>query len=122
MWIPTLLLESLVTRVCLILSAVELLDHCYRHDRDLTQQLLTVELSAFSRMTCLSLAYISGHYEFLAHPCPQMLLADLWLGGLRMRKSTHVKVITSFSRISNEALMFFISPMGNKTFTINLNL
>ncbi|CAG0913584.1 unnamed protein product [Notodromas monacha] len=72
--------------------AVQLMDFCYRQERELTQQLLTVELSAFGRMTCLSLAYVANHSEFLAHPCPQMLLADLWLGGLRSRKSTNLKV------------------------------
>ncbi|CAG0883890.1 unnamed protein product [Cyprideis torosa] len=73
--------------------ALELLDYCYRQDDELAQQLLTYELANWSRMTSLSLAVTANHRALLAHPCAQILLADLWLGGLRMRKSTNLKVL-----------------------------
>lgn len=31
--------------------------------------------------------------EFLAHPCCQILLADLWHGGLRIRRNSNLKVL-----------------------------
>ncbi|XP_052793004.1 transient receptor potential cation channel subfamily M member 3-like isoform X2 [Mya arenaria] len=73
--------------------ALELLEHCYKIDDDYTQQLLTYELKNFSEQTCLSLAVEANHREFVAHTCSQMLLNDMWMGGLRMRKNTSLKVI-----------------------------
>ncbi|XP_012260882.2 transient receptor potential cation channel trpm isoform X3 [Athalia rosae] len=73
--------------------AVELLDFCYRQDDDQTQQLLTSELQNWSGQTCLSLAVTANHRPLLAHPCSQIILADLWMGGLRTRKNTNLKVI-----------------------------
>uniref|UniRef100_A0A1Y1MC38 Transient receptor potential cation channel trpm n=2 Tax=Photinus pyralis TaxID=7054 RepID=A0A1Y1MC38_PHOPY len=73
--------------------ALELLDFCYRQDDDQTQQLLTVELQNWSGQTCLSLAVAANHRALLAHPCSQIILADLWMGGLRTRKNTNLKVI-----------------------------
>lgn len=72
---------------------MELLEYCYQSDDDLTLQLLTYELDNWGKQTCLSLAYISHHEEFLAHPCCQILLADLWYGGLRLRRNSDLKVI-----------------------------
>ncbi|XP_071652036.1 transient receptor potential cation channel trpm isoform X2 [Temnothorax longispinosus] len=73
--------------------ALELLDYCYRQDDDQTQQLLTSELQNWSGQTCLSLAVTANHRPLLAHPCSQIILADLWMGGLRTRKNTNLKVI-----------------------------
>ncbi|XP_055889921.1 transient receptor potential cation channel subfamily M member 3-like isoform X5 [Biomphalaria glabrata] len=73
--------------------ALELLGHCYKIDDDYTQQLLTYELKNFSEQTCLGLAVIANHRQFIAHTCCQVLLNDLWIGGLRMRKNTSLKVI-----------------------------
>ncbi|XP_033210686.1 transient receptor potential cation channel trpm [Belonocnema kinseyi] len=73
--------------------ALELLDFCYRQDDDQTQQLLTSELKNWSGQTCLSLAVTANHRPLLAHPCSQIILADLWMGGLRTRKNTNLKVV-----------------------------
>ncbi len=73
-------------------EALALLDFCYRQDDDLAQQLLTCELSNWSRQTCLRLAFACHHRELLAHPCSQLILGDLWLGGLRTRRSTNLKI------------------------------
>jgi transient receptor potential cation channel subfamily M protein 3 len=72
---------------------LEVLDYCYRQDDDQTQQLLTCELQNWSGQTCLSLAVAANHRALLAHPCSQIILADLWMGGLRTRKNTNLKVI-----------------------------
>nr|QDR50959.1 Transient receptor potential cation channel, subfamily M [Heliconius melpomene] len=76
-------------------KALELLDYCYRQDDDQAQQLLTCELQNWSGQTCLSLAVAANHRALLAHPCSQIILADLWMGGLRTRKNTNLKVILS---------------------------
>ncbi|XP_072157699.1 transient receptor potential cation channel trpm isoform X4 [Bemisia tabaci] len=73
--------------------ALELLDFSYRQDDDQTQQLLTCELQNWSGQTCLSLAVAANHRPLLAHPCSQIILADLWMGGLRTRKNTNLKII-----------------------------
>ena len=74
-------------------AAVELLAYCYSQDEELTHQLLTYELRNWSKQTCLSLAVTVNHRSFIAHPCCQILLADLWLGGLRTRRNTNLKVM-----------------------------
>ena len=55
-------------------------------------QLLTYELKNFSDQTCLSLAVQAIHKEFLAHTCCQILINDMWMGGLQMRKNSSLKV------------------------------
>ncbi|XP_062571913.1 transient receptor potential cation channel subfamily M member 3-like [Saccostrea cucullata] len=73
--------------------ALEMLEHCYKIDDDYTQQLLTYELKNFSDQTCLSLAVDAMHQDFVAHTCCQTLINDLWMGGLRMRKNSSLKVV-----------------------------
>uniref|UniRef100_A0A915PF14 TRPM SLOG domain-containing protein n=1 Tax=Setaria digitata TaxID=48799 RepID=A0A915PF14_9BILA len=70
-----------------------LLEHCYNHDDAQTLQLLTYELISWGNETCLSLAVMVNNKQFLAHPCCQILLADLWHGGLRMRSHSNLKVL-----------------------------
>lgn len=73
--------------------ASELLEQCYQSDDDLTLQLLTYELRQWGRWNCISLAALANYKKFVAHQCCQMLLADLWLGGLRIRKNANLKVV-----------------------------
>ncbi|XP_027836600.2 transient receptor potential cation channel trpm [Aphis gossypii] len=73
--------------------SLELLDYCYRQDDDQAQQMLTVELQNWSGQTCLSLAVAANHRALLAHPCSQIILADLWMGGLRTRKNTNIRIL-----------------------------
>ena len=54
---------------------------------------LSASLDNWSRQTCLSLAVIANNVRFLAHPLSQVILADLWMGGLRMRKNPGFKII-----------------------------
>eukprot|EP00058_Branchiostoma_floridae_P016533 XP_002602021.1 hypothetical protein BRAFLDRAFT_82609 [Branchiostoma floridae] len=75
--------------------ALQLLDHCYRQDDTKAMQLLTYELKYWSKQTCLSLAVAANHREFIAHTCCQVLLSDMWMGGLQMRKSSGLKVLLS---------------------------
>ncbi|EJD74757.1 CBR-GON-2 protein [Loa loa] len=73
--------------------SLSLLEHCYNHDDAQTLQLLTYELISWGNETCLSLAVMVNNKQFLAHPCCQILLADLWHGGLRMRSHSNLKVL-----------------------------
>lgn len=75
--------------------ALELLEHCYKLDDDYSQQLLTYEIKTFSEQTNLSLAVAANHRQFIAHTACQVLLNDLWIGGMRMRKNTSLKVFAS---------------------------
>lgn len=74
------------------LKGLKLLDFCYRQEAEKTQRLLTCELTSWSNQSCLSLAVAANHRAILAHPCSQVILADLWMGGLRTRKNTNLKV------------------------------
>ncbi|XP_029328259.1 transient receptor potential cation channel subfamily M member 3 isoform X19 [Mus caroli] len=73
--------------------AVELLDQSYKQDEQLAMKLLTYELKNWSNATCLQLAVAAKHRDFIAHTCSQMLLTDMWMGRLRMRKNSGLKVI-----------------------------
>ncbi|MGH0117429.1 UNVERIFIED_CONTAM: hypothetical protein FKN15_034616 [Acipenser sinensis] len=73
--------------------AYELLDQSYKHDEQVAMKLLTYELKNWSNSTCLKLAVAAKHRDFIAHTCSQMLLTDMWMGYLRMRKNPGLKVI-----------------------------
>ncbi|XP_043934418.1 transient receptor potential cation channel subfamily M member 1 [Protopterus annectens] len=73
--------------------AIELLDQSYKHDEQIAMKLLTYELKNWSNSTCLKLAVAAKHRDFIAHTCSQMLLTDMWMGRLRMRKNPGLKVI-----------------------------
>uniref|UniRef100_A0A8C5EFD6 Transient receptor potential cation channel subfamily M member 3-like n=1 Tax=Gouania willdenowi TaxID=441366 RepID=A0A8C5EFD6_GOUWI len=72
--------------------AVELLDQSYKQDEQMAMKLLTYELKNWSNATCLQLAVAAKHRDFIAHTCSQMLLTDMWMGRLRMRKNSGLKV------------------------------
>lgn len=71
---------------------MELLDQSYKHDEQVAMKLLTYELTNWSNSTCLKLAVAAKHRDFIAHTCSQMLLTDMWMGRLRMRKNPGLKV------------------------------
>ncbi|CAM9818279.1 unnamed protein product [Lampetra fluviatilis] len=75
--------------------ALDLLDQSFRQDERMAMKLLTYELRNWSNFTCLKLAVSSRHRPFVAHTCTQMLLADMWMGRLNMRKNSWFKVILS---------------------------
>jgi len=73
--------------------ALGLLDRCYKEDDELTQQLLTYDLVMWSHWTCLTLAVVANHRDFLAHAACQLLINDLWMGGMKIRKHVTYKVV-----------------------------
>ncbi len=86
--------------------AVELLDQSYKQDEQMAMKLLTYELKNWSNATCLQLAVAAKHRDFIAHTCSQMLLTDMWMGRLRMRKNSGLKV--RFSRRMAETVVSLI--------------
>uniref|UniRef100_A0A8C9SSL9 non-specific serine/threonine protein kinase n=1 Tax=Scleropages formosus TaxID=113540 RepID=A0A8C9SSL9_SCLFO len=75
--------------------AVDLLEQAYREDETMAMKLLTYELKNWSSSTCLKLAVSSRLRPLVAHTCTQMLLSDMWMGQLNMRKNSWYKVILS---------------------------
>ncbi|MBN3296361.1 TRPM7 protein, partial [Amia calva] len=75
--------------------AVDLLDQSFKEDETMAMKLLTYELKNWSNSTCLKLAVSSRLRPFVAHTCTQMLLSDMWMGRLNMRKNSWYKVILS---------------------------
>ncbi|XP_058011847.1 transient receptor potential cation channel subfamily M member 1 [Ahaetulla prasina] len=73
--------------------AVELLDQSYKHDEQVAMKLLTYQLKNWSNSTCLKLAVAAKHRDFIAHTCSQMLLTDMWMGRLHIRKNPGLQVI-----------------------------
>ncbi len=74
----------------------------------MTQQLLTYELLNWSDQTVLSLAVTASHRDFLAHTSCQILLTEMWMGALRMRKYTSLKVPPQ-SQPSLTSVTFFLA-------------
>ena len=72
--------------------AVDLLEQSFRQDETMAMKLLTYELKNWSNSTCLKLAVSSRLRPFIAHTCTQMLLSDMWMGRLNMRKNSWYKV------------------------------
>lgn len=58
----------------------------------MAMKLLTYELKNWSNSTCLKLAVSVGLRPFVSHTCTQMLLTDMWMGRLKMRKNSWFKV------------------------------
>ncbi|MCJ8746709.1 hypothetical protein PDJAM_G00144810 [Pangasius djambal] len=75
--------------------AVDLLDKAFKENERMAMKLLTWEMTDWSNFTCLQMAVASGHRPFVAHSCTQMLLTDLWMGRLNMRKNSWLKIIVS---------------------------
>jgi transient receptor potential cation channel subfamily M protein 3 len=75
--------------------ALGLLDKCYKEDDDLTSQLLTYDLVNWSHWTCLSLAVSANLKDFMSHAACQLLISDLWMGGMKIRKYSTYKVIAA---------------------------
>ncbi|CAB1339166.1 unnamed protein product [Coregonus sp. 'balchen'] len=75
--------------------AVDLLEQSFRQDETMAMKLLTYELKNWSNSTCLKLAVSSRLRPFVAHTCTQLLLSDMWMGQLNMRKNSWYKVILS---------------------------
>ncbi|XP_068131494.1 transient receptor potential cation channel subfamily M member 7 isoform X2 [Hyperolius riggenbachi] len=75
--------------------AVDLLDQAFKQDETMAMKLLTYELKNWSNSTCLKIAVSSRLRNFVAHTCTQMLLSDMWMGRLNMRKNSWYKVILS---------------------------
>ncbi|XP_069758444.1 transient receptor potential cation channel subfamily M member 1-like [Narcine bancroftii] len=73
--------------------AVDLLDHTFKHDEQVAMKLLTYELKNWSDLTCLKLAVTAKHRDFIAHTCSQMLLSDMWMGRLHVRKNPGLKIM-----------------------------
>ncbi|XP_058231170.1 transient receptor potential cation channel subfamily M member 6 isoform X2 [Hemibagrus wyckioides] len=75
--------------------AVDLLDKAFKENARMAMKLLTWEMTDWSNFTCLQMAVASGHRPFVTHSCTQMLLTDLWMGRLNMRKNSWFKIIVS---------------------------
>ncbi|NXG45761.1 TRPM6 protein, partial [Psilopogon haemacephalus] len=75
--------------------ALDVLDKAFRQNEQMAMKLLTYELRNWSNSTCLKLAVSVGLRPFVSHTCTQMLLTDMWMGRLKMRKNSWFKVIMS---------------------------
>ncbi|XP_044878099.1 transient receptor potential cation channel subfamily M member 6 [Mauremys mutica] len=75
--------------------ALDVLDNAFKQNEQMAMKLLTSELKNWSNSTCLKLAVSVGLRTFVSHTCTQMLLTDMWMGRLKMRKNSWFKVILS---------------------------
>ncbi|XP_075061136.1 transient receptor potential cation channel subfamily M member 6 [Mixophyes fleayi] len=73
--------------------ALDLLENAFKLNEQMAMKLLTYELMNWSNSTCLKLAVSSALRPFVSHTCTQMLLTDMWMGCLKMRKNSWLKVI-----------------------------
>ncbi|XP_010014516.1 PREDICTED: transient receptor potential cation channel subfamily M member 6, partial [Nestor notabilis] len=75
--------------------ALDVLEKAFKQNEQMAMKLLTYELKNWSNSTCLKLAVSVGLRPFVSHTCTQMLLTDMWMGRLKMRKNSWFKVIMS---------------------------
>ncbi|KAL0607095.1 Transient receptor potential cation channel subfamily M member 6 [Plecturocebus cupreus] len=75
--------------------ALDLLETAFKQNECMAMTLLTYELRNWSNSTCLKLAVSGGLRPFVSHTCTQMLLTDMWMGRLKMRKNSWLKIIIS---------------------------
>ncbi|KQK77837.1 transient receptor potential cation channel, subfamily M, member 6 [Amazona aestiva] len=75
--------------------ALDVLEKAFKQNEQMAMKLLTYELKNWSNSTCLKLAVSVGLRPFVSHTCTQMLLTDMWMGRLKMRKNSWFKVIVS---------------------------
>ncbi|XP_075454422.1 transient receptor potential cation channel subfamily M member 6 isoform X3 [Ascaphus truei] len=73
--------------------ALDLLENAFKLNEQMAMKLLTYQLKNWSNSTCLKLAVSSALRLFVSHTCTQMLLTDMWMGRLKMRKNSWLKVI-----------------------------
>ncbi|XP_058439983.1 transient receptor potential cation channel subfamily M member 6 isoform X2 [Marmota monax] len=75
--------------------ALDVLEKAFKQNERMAMKLLTYELKNWSNSTCLKLAVSGGLRPFVSHSCTQMLLTDMWMGRLKMRKNSWLKIIIS---------------------------
>ncbi|XP_019506231.1 PREDICTED: transient receptor potential cation channel subfamily M member 6 isoform X3 [Hipposideros armiger] len=75
--------------------ALDVLERAFKQNERMAMKLLTYELKNWSNSTCLKLAVSGGLRPFVSHSCTQMLLTDMWMGRLKMRKNSWLKIIIS---------------------------
>ncbi|XP_069817937.1 transient receptor potential cation channel subfamily M member 6 isoform X3 [Dendropsophus ebraccatus] len=73
--------------------SLDLLENAFKLNEQMAMKLLTYELKNWSNSTCLKLAVSSALRSFMSHTCTQMLLTDMWMGCLKMRKNSWLKII-----------------------------
>ncbi|KAG8455256.1 hypothetical protein GDO86_001452 [Hymenochirus boettgeri] len=73
--------------------ALDILENSFKLNEQMAMKLLTYQLKNWSNSTCLKLAVSSTLRPFVSHTCTQMLLTDMWMGRLKMRKNSWLKVI-----------------------------
>ncbi|XP_072007042.1 transient receptor potential cation channel subfamily M member 6 [Engystomops pustulosus] len=73
--------------------ALDLLENAFKLNEQMAMKLLTYELKNWSNSTCLKLAVSSALRPFMSHTCTQMLLTDMWMGCLKMRKNSWLKIV-----------------------------
>ena len=81
--------------------ALDVLEKAFKQNERMAMKLLTYELKNWSNSTCLKLAVSGGLRPFVSHTCTQMLLTDMWMGRLKMRKNSWLKVLYLLFRVSS---------------------
>ena len=73
-----------------------MLDACYNKSEDLTEKLITTELSQLKNVTCLDLAIMSNDMEYVSHCGVQGLLTDVWTGPFKKNVKSRDVVLAFF--------------------------
>ncbi|XP_065684239.1 transient receptor potential cation channel subfamily M member 1 isoform X1 [Hydra vulgaris] len=60
-----------------------LLDQCFKINREKTEKLITNISLEFNLHTCLNLAVLCDHKEFISHNAVQTILNDVWFGPIK---------------------------------------
>ncbi|XP_071965628.1 transient receptor potential cation channel subfamily M member 3-like [Antedon mediterranea] len=63
--------------------AICVIDECYITDEDLAQMMITIPHKQWGGMNTLTIAAESEAEEFISRPCPQAVIQNIWMDGMR---------------------------------------
>ena len=83
-----------------------MLDTCYNRSEDLTEKMITIELSQLKNVTCLDLAIMSEQREYVSHCGVQGLISDVWTGPLTKNVRSRDVVLAFFCPLLLQGMEF----------------
>nr|XP_047126615.1 transient receptor potential cation channel subfamily M member 3 [Hydra vulgaris] len=75
---------------------LDMLDQCFKTNKELTEKLITNSSSQFNSHTCLTLAVLSDHKYFIAHNAVQTILNDVWDGPIKDSEISRLSYLIAF--------------------------
>nr|XP_047126608.1 transient receptor potential cation channel subfamily M member 1-like isoform X2 [Hydra vulgaris] len=89
-------IDLISNKVKFVFFYQQLLDQCFKTNKELTKKLITNSSSQFNSHTCLTLAVLSNHKHFIAHHAVQTILNDVWDGPIKDSEISRLSYLIAF--------------------------